>query len=110
VKYAIVGDINGTQLFQFLPKSVTVSLVHYKYLVADLTADTDTLTIPAGNEELVLLDVISKSWDILKKEAAIATVKAEYENEKNKADANYQKQLQAKLQEKTRIEAADKGN
>lgn len=109
-KYATVGDVDGTPLLQFLPKNVTVSLVHYKYLVADLTADTDSLTIPAGFEELVLLDMIRKAWDMLKDQANIEALKAEYETEKNKALASYQNELQAKVQEKTRLESADREN
>lgn len=109
-KFAQKGSTDGTAVLEFMPKSVTYAMINYKYWLADLSADTDELGIYKGGEELVLLDLISKCYGLLKEQAMVETAKVEFENAKNKYLKGYQDQLAAMVQEKERMQTADKAN
>jgi hypothetical protein len=109
-KYMLAGTTTTAMYLQFLPKSITYVLIFYKYWVADMTADTDTLAIGKGFEELVLLDVLSKVFGLLAEQETAKEKILEYTNEKTKLVKNYQDSLAAMVQEKTRIQSTDKNS
>lgn len=109
-KFSVRGAADGSPLIEFSPKSIKYSKMEYEYWLADLTADTDDLGVFQAGEDLVLLDVIGKCYGMLEEQTKGDKAKVEYEAAKNKYVKDYQDQLTALVQEKARMETADKGN
>jgi hypothetical protein len=106
-KYVIKGNLNEARMLEFYPKTITWSELIYDYTIAEMTEDTDTLTIPLQYRELVLIEVIRKAYESLDMTDKMATRTAEYNAKLSKVYDNYQKGLNTSLSEKLRIEKQD---
>jgi len=60
--YRRIGNANG-KLVEVLPSTVTYTQLEYYYRLADLTATTDTLKVPAELEELVIIGVMARIYE-----------------------------------------------
>lgn len=107
--YRRIGNANG-KLVEVLPNTVTYTQLEYYYRLADLSATTDTLKVPAEIEELVLLGVQSRVYEKIGNDAKKAEVDNQYEVRFKKYVEGFINTRQSQVQEKTRIESSDINN
>lgn len=105
-----MGDTSASQYLYFLPSTVTFATINYRYLVADLSAETSTLGLPAEFEDLVLKKLIEKCYISLKMIAESQAQAVEYQKKIQDLNGQYQNSLQAIVQEKTRLQSNDANN
>lgn len=105
--FMIIGSLQGRKQLQMLPNTTKISLCMYKAVVTDMALDTDPMTIPPEYEELVMIDVLEKIFELLSKQAEEAEKRNEYELKKKEYFDSYQAAFQTKGAEKKRMKASD---
>lgn len=108
-KFARKGSPTG-KLIEILPNSITYSKLEYYYRLADLSATTDTLGVPAELEELVILDVIKRVYEKTGNGEGMKKTVAEYEDKWKKYIDGYVGKRQSEISEKERLQSADINN
>ena len=102
-KFVRNGNGSGIQYLSLYPSGITYSQLFYNYLVADLSADTDPLTIPAQFEEYVLIDALSRTYKTLKDKAAsqqeALTYEAKLKELQTKYDFQFPEQAKQRAQQ-----------
>jgi len=106
-KYVIKGDIYENRIIELYPKTIKYFEMTYAYTIAEMTTDEDVLSIPLLYRELVLIEVIRKAYESLDMAEKMASRMVEYQSKLEKIQSNYQKGLQASIQEKKRIQMED---
>ena len=97
-------------IINILPASINSSIITYKYMLPDLTADTDALTIPQDYEELFLHKLMQKTYETLGKQAETQSKILEYEQKKQNYEKSYIDSLMSKKSEKVRLETNSSGD
>jgi len=100
------GDSSGLQKLYFLP-SMTSATINYYYRFADLSADASTNPLPDEYEELVLMDVMAKTYESLKQIAESQNKAVEYETKVKEIETKYRNALAMSQVDKTRIQSND---
>jgi len=102
-KYRRLGDSIPNQNIEFYPTTIKHSKIYYHYLLADLTADTDTTSLPAELEELLLIELQRRVYIYLKQQNNSAEQNADYVQKLQNLDQKYQNGLAMAVQDKKRI-------
>jgi hypothetical protein len=108
-KYRRIGNANG-KLIEVLPATVNYTQIEYYYRLADLSATTDTLKVPAELEELVLLDVQKRIYEKVGKANEMTAVVNEYNDKFSKWLESYAGKRKVEINEKERLQSADVNN
>lgn len=104
--YRRIGNANG-KLIEVLPSTVTYTQLEYYYRLADLSATTDTLKVPAELEELVLLGVQARIYEKVGNNDKKSQMNNEWELRWKKYLENYAGKRENEVTEKQRIESSD---
>ena len=91
----------------FIPKTITYSLLCYYYQLADLSADTDTNPLPVEHEELLLMDLLTKTYTTLKQNADSQAKAVEYETKVKELENKYVSMLTISAGDKARLQSND---
>jgi hypothetical protein len=86
-KWCLKGDSSGSRMMYMYPNTITYTKLHYYYVVADLSSDSDVCAIPQEFEELLLIDSLRRAFgrlgDAQRKELAeknyMERIKAEFD-------------------------------
>lgn len=105
--FARKGDVDGTQIIEMRPFSITKSKLQYYYLLADLSADASTLGLRSDYEELYLTYLISKTYESLKMIAESKEKQLEYATKLKQYEDQYALSLQNLFQDKVRLQSDD---
>ena len=108
-KYCLIGDSATTPVrkIEFLPKTITYSIIEYWYSIAEMTADTDYINIPHQYRDFVYMEVIRKAYETLEMTSKRDNMALMYAAKLNELEKKYQKSLSATVQEKMRLESSD---
>lgn len=109
--YARKGNSDSDRIIHVLPEPTTISAdtnLQYYYTCPDLTADTDTLSIPVDYEDLLLTKLEQKCYELLAKQAENEIKKVEYATKVKEYESKYVNFLGSLETEKTRIKTNDK--
>lgn len=101
------GDSSGSNIIEFLPVNITYSMINYYYRFADLSSDASTNPLPDEYEELVLMDVMAKTYESLKQIAESQNKAVEYETKVKEIETKYRNALAMSQVDKTRIQSND---
>jgi hypothetical protein len=105
-KYRRIGNANG-KIIQVLPATTTYTEIEYYYRLADLSATTDTLKVPAEVEELVILGVMARIYEKTGNDAKKSQMVNEYEVKWKKYVEGFNSGRKNEVEEKQRMESAD---
>ncbi len=105
--YVRRGDNYDNQLVEISPNSITCSVMNYYYRLPDLTADTDSITIPQEFEELLSMDLLVKQYETLKNLTSSKEKELDYQTKMAQLETKYINKLQLITTEKNRTENND---
>lgn len=107
-KFVIEGDPNGLRVLRFKPTTIVYSKLIYRFSIPNMSADTDSLSIPSLYQELVLLEVIAKAFKFLNMDMEFKNTVAEYQSKMQELAKKYQDSLAFKTQENNRVSHQDR--
>lgn len=64
-KWCLKGDGSGSRMLYMYPNTITYTKLHYYYVVAELSSDSDTSAIPSEFEELLLIEILKRGYSRL---------------------------------------------
>ena len=95
---------------EYLPRTVTYSLISYYYRLADSTADSDTIDIPDEYEELIVISGAIRCYSHLKAREFIQEKAQEYDNKINSLINSYKLLFEGRIIDKTRLQSIEPKN
>ena len=101
--YVRKGDLTGLQYLSILPSSITYSSMEYYYRLADFSTDASTNPLPEEYEELLLMDMLTKTYTTLKQQALSQEKAVEYETKIKELEGKYMQQLNYSALEDKRL-------
>jgi len=108
-KFRRMGNANG-KIIEILPNTATYCQLEYYYRLADLTATTDTLAVPAEVEELVILGVIRSIYNKVGKTGEADKTAKQWQTQYQEYLESYGQKRQSEVAEKVRLQSADAEN
>ena len=110
VVYKRSADYYGVSALEFLPRTVTYSLISYYYRLTDSTADSDTIDIPDEYEELIVIAGATRCYSHLKARESVQEKIQEYDNKINALVNSYKLLLDSRVLDKTRLQSIEPKN
>lgn len=105
--YTRTGGTAADQILKFYPATIEFVQLIYKYRLADVSATTDTLTVPNEYIDLLYKDVLTRCYMQLKAQADSQQEAVEYEKKAMELEQGYTKSLQTEVLEKRRMKSND---
>ena len=87
------GDSAGSQYISILPDTIDFATMEYYYKLADFSADSSTNPLPEEYEELLLMDLLTKTYTTLKQQTLSQGQAVEYETKIKELEEKYVSQL-----------------
>lgn len=97
------GDSAGSQYISILPDTIDFATMEYRYKLADFSTDASTNPLPEEYEELLLMDMLTKTYTTLKQQALSQDKTVEYETKIKELEGKYMQQLNYSALEDKRL-------
>src|SRR5690606_13761916 len=109
--YVRMGSSGTSEnLFIFSPTSIKYGKCVYKYRLPDVSAPTDTFTVPNEYLDLLYQGVLARLYRQLQKQAESQDAAVEYEKKAVELEQAYDKSFQTEVIEKRRMHSNDDQN